>query len=307
MLNETIGERLGSELSIGAAASATARTTAAAAEGLAAFLEKREPKWFERLRALNRERRDSIVQGAGDQGGPATAGRQLDRSASPRRHRRQSIPAGGIVVAVPAQETGTGAVSLPTRARSSTIMPRMPDRHRHGGDVLRRERNRAGPGRSRYRPCRSRLNRVRRGRAAITSARTAAPGSDSDSRHAVTAGKVDGEVPQRRGPPDIAAAGIDPEPTAVSASRRRSSRRAHGRRWRRDRPGRAGHSRAGRLRDGFGRGRRRAGFRSGETRSVGPPPSDHKPRHQKALPPEPSREGRRREWLEDRTCSSTVG
>ena len=46
MLNETIGERLASELSVGAAASATARTTDAAAEGLAAFLEKRAPKWL---------------------------------------------------------------------------------------------------------------------------------------------------------------------------------------------------------------------------------------------------------------------
>ena len=46
LLNETIGERLGTELSIGASASATARTTEAAAEGLAAFLEKRQPKWF---------------------------------------------------------------------------------------------------------------------------------------------------------------------------------------------------------------------------------------------------------------------
>ena len=45
LLNETIGERLGAELSVGASASATARTTSAAAEGLAAFLEKREPKW----------------------------------------------------------------------------------------------------------------------------------------------------------------------------------------------------------------------------------------------------------------------
>jgi methylglutaconyl-CoA hydratase len=45
MLNETIGEHLGTLLSAGAAASATARTTEAAAEGLAAFLEKREPKW----------------------------------------------------------------------------------------------------------------------------------------------------------------------------------------------------------------------------------------------------------------------
>ncbi len=33
------------QLSIGAAASATARTTEAAAEGLAAFLEKRPPQW----------------------------------------------------------------------------------------------------------------------------------------------------------------------------------------------------------------------------------------------------------------------
>lgn len=45
ILNETIGEQLSTLLSAGAAASATARTTEAAAEGLAAFLEKREPKW----------------------------------------------------------------------------------------------------------------------------------------------------------------------------------------------------------------------------------------------------------------------
>lgn len=46
MLNETIGENLMTMLSAGAAASATARTTEAASEGLAAFLEKREPKWL---------------------------------------------------------------------------------------------------------------------------------------------------------------------------------------------------------------------------------------------------------------------
>ena len=45
MINETIGEHLGVLLSAGAAATATARTTEAATEGLAAFLEKREPKW----------------------------------------------------------------------------------------------------------------------------------------------------------------------------------------------------------------------------------------------------------------------
>jgi methylglutaconyl-CoA hydratase len=45
MLNETIGEHLGTMLSAGAAVSATARTTEAAAEGLAAFVEKREPRW----------------------------------------------------------------------------------------------------------------------------------------------------------------------------------------------------------------------------------------------------------------------
>jgi methylglutaconyl-CoA hydratase len=44
--NETIGEHLGTLLSAGAAASATSRTTEAAREGLAAFLEKREPKWL---------------------------------------------------------------------------------------------------------------------------------------------------------------------------------------------------------------------------------------------------------------------
>jgi methylglutaconyl-CoA hydratase len=46
MLNETIGEYLTTLLAAGAALSATARTTGAAAEGLAAFLEKREPKWL---------------------------------------------------------------------------------------------------------------------------------------------------------------------------------------------------------------------------------------------------------------------
>jgi enoyl-CoA hydratase/carnithine racemase len=45
LLNETIGEQLTTMLAAGAAASATARTTEAAAEGLAAFLEKREPTW----------------------------------------------------------------------------------------------------------------------------------------------------------------------------------------------------------------------------------------------------------------------
>jgi enoyl-CoA hydratase/carnithine racemase len=45
MLNETIGEHLGTLLASGAAASATARTTDAAREGLAAFFEKREPQW----------------------------------------------------------------------------------------------------------------------------------------------------------------------------------------------------------------------------------------------------------------------
>ena len=45
VLNETVGEQLATWLSAGAAASATARTTEAAAEGVAAFLEKREPEW----------------------------------------------------------------------------------------------------------------------------------------------------------------------------------------------------------------------------------------------------------------------
>ena len=46
MLYETIGEHLMVQLSAGAAASATARTTEAAVEGLAAFLEKRSPRWL---------------------------------------------------------------------------------------------------------------------------------------------------------------------------------------------------------------------------------------------------------------------
>lgn len=44
-LNETIGEYLEIQLTLGAAADATARTTEAAAEGIAAFLEKRPPEW----------------------------------------------------------------------------------------------------------------------------------------------------------------------------------------------------------------------------------------------------------------------
>jgi methylglutaconyl-CoA hydratase len=46
LLNETIGEQLLSQLATGAAVSAASRTTEAAAEGLAAFMEKREPKWW---------------------------------------------------------------------------------------------------------------------------------------------------------------------------------------------------------------------------------------------------------------------
>ncbi len=45
MLNETIGETLFTQLSIGAANMAAARTTDAAIEGINAFLEKRDPNW----------------------------------------------------------------------------------------------------------------------------------------------------------------------------------------------------------------------------------------------------------------------
>ena len=45
MINETIGETMLRQLSIGAANTAAARTTGAAREGIAAFLEKREPDW----------------------------------------------------------------------------------------------------------------------------------------------------------------------------------------------------------------------------------------------------------------------
>ena len=44
-LNETIGEHLEMQLTLGAAADATSRTTEAATEGIAAFLEKRRPEW----------------------------------------------------------------------------------------------------------------------------------------------------------------------------------------------------------------------------------------------------------------------
>ncbi|MGI9498105.1 MAG: enoyl-CoA hydratase/isomerase family protein [Mariniblastus sp.] len=45
LLNETIGENLFTQLSIGTANMAAARTTPAATEGIAAFLEKRDPQW----------------------------------------------------------------------------------------------------------------------------------------------------------------------------------------------------------------------------------------------------------------------
>jgi enoyl-CoA hydratase/carnithine racemase len=45
LLNEAIGEHLFTQLSAGAAATATARTTDAAAEGIDAFFEKRDPEW----------------------------------------------------------------------------------------------------------------------------------------------------------------------------------------------------------------------------------------------------------------------
>ena len=45
MMNETVGENLFTQLSIGAANMAAARTTPAAEEGIAAFIEKRAPKW----------------------------------------------------------------------------------------------------------------------------------------------------------------------------------------------------------------------------------------------------------------------
>jgi enoyl-CoA hydratase/carnithine racemase len=45
LVYETIGEQLSTQLSVGAAISATARTTEAAQEGLTAFVEKRAPEW----------------------------------------------------------------------------------------------------------------------------------------------------------------------------------------------------------------------------------------------------------------------
>jgi methylglutaconyl-CoA hydratase len=45
LLYETIGEQLATQLSVGAAMSATSRTTEAAHEGLTAFVEKRQPEW----------------------------------------------------------------------------------------------------------------------------------------------------------------------------------------------------------------------------------------------------------------------
>ena len=45
LINETIGESLFTQLSIGAANMAAARTTPAAIEGINAFLEKRDPSW----------------------------------------------------------------------------------------------------------------------------------------------------------------------------------------------------------------------------------------------------------------------
>ncbi|MEM1303246.1 MAG: enoyl-CoA hydratase/isomerase family protein [Planctomycetota bacterium] len=45
LLSETIGEQLATQLTSGAIASATARTTESAREGISAFVEKRDPEW----------------------------------------------------------------------------------------------------------------------------------------------------------------------------------------------------------------------------------------------------------------------
>ena len=45
LINETVGEPLATWLALGAAASATARTTDSAREGITAFMEKRLPQW----------------------------------------------------------------------------------------------------------------------------------------------------------------------------------------------------------------------------------------------------------------------
>jgi enoyl-CoA hydratase/carnithine racemase len=45
LITETLGEHLGPQLTSGAIASATSHTTESAREGIAAFIEKREPKW----------------------------------------------------------------------------------------------------------------------------------------------------------------------------------------------------------------------------------------------------------------------
>ena len=45
LLNETIGESLATQLTAGAAVTATSKTTEAAHEGMRAFVEKREPQW----------------------------------------------------------------------------------------------------------------------------------------------------------------------------------------------------------------------------------------------------------------------
>jgi methylglutaconyl-CoA hydratase len=45
LLFETVGEQLATQLTVGAAMSATAHSTEAAREGLAAFVEKRQPEW----------------------------------------------------------------------------------------------------------------------------------------------------------------------------------------------------------------------------------------------------------------------
>jgi methylglutaconyl-CoA hydratase len=45
LLYETVGEQLSTQLTVGAAMSATSHTTEAAREGLAAFIEKRPPEW----------------------------------------------------------------------------------------------------------------------------------------------------------------------------------------------------------------------------------------------------------------------
>ncbi len=160
----------------------------------------------------NAQRQLSVVQGAGHQGGPATAGRNSTKSASPRTpppaissssgNRRCSCRHSGPVPA---------PVLLPTRARSSTIVRRIPDRTATATMSSAASEPQPGPAIGTPAQIEAEQDPIRLDCRGHFRERRRIGKRLQTHDHARHGRELRGEVPQRRGPPGSAAAGIDPE------------------------------------------------------------------------------------------------